>query len=217
MPMSQNLQAAKALIFRITHVQNVPWILENGLHCANGVCDPGFVPIGDGQIIARRRAVQVPVQPYGDLSDYVPFYFTPFSPMMLNIRTGYRGVIRRSNEEIAILVSSLHRVSACGAEFVFTDRHALAAAAMARFSSDLADLEEYVPWPLLQARDFQRDPEWPEKVERYQAEALVHRHLPAEALLGIICYTDNVAAILRRSVADCGLETQIHVKQGWYF
>lgn len=30
------LNASDAYIFRITHVQNVPWILANGLHAATG-------------------------------------------------------------------------------------------------------------------------------------------------------------------------------------
>jgi hypothetical protein len=38
------------------------------------------------------------------LADYVPFYFTPFSPMMLNINTGRGAVPRRPNSEICILV-----------------------------------------------------------------------------------------------------------------
>ena len=41
-----------AHIFRITHIDNVPWILKHGLHCqSSGTKDPNFVPIGlAGQI-----------------------------------------------------------------------------------------------------------------------------------------------------------------------
>ena len=41
----------------------------------------------------------------GTLNDYVPFYFTPFSIMMYNIKTGYGGIKHVPNEKIAILVS----------------------------------------------------------------------------------------------------------------
>lgn len=214
--MSNNLIAKKALIFRITHVSNLPWILENGLHCANAHQDAGFVPIGDPDIIARRQTMTVPAPPGGSLSDYVPFYFTPHTPMLYNIRTGHRGITRRDNKEIVILVSSLHKVREYDGAFVFTDRH-VAAAAMARFSSNLADLEDFVPWDLLRARDFRRDPEWPDKLERYQAEALVYRHLPVEALLGIVCYSDEVAEELTRHVTEQRLHTEVHVRPGWYF
>ncbi len=35
------LSPDKALIFRITHIANMPWILANGLHCPNSdIRDP---------------------------------------------------------------------------------------------------------------------------------------------------------------------------------
>ncbi len=126
--MATALQPDKALIFRITHRSNIPWILENGLHCANGLQDPQFVPIGDREIIVHRQEKTVPIPPGGPLSDYVPFYFTPHPPMLYNIKTGCRGVTQRSNEEVVILVSSLHKVLEHGGTFVFTDRHAAASA-----------------------------------------------------------------------------------------
>jgi len=33
--MTENLNPERALIFRIVHVANVPWILDHGLHCKN--------------------------------------------------------------------------------------------------------------------------------------------------------------------------------------
>ena len=45
---------------------------------------------------------------------------------------------------------------------------------------------------ILQNKDFKRDPDDPEKLERYQAEALVYNNIPVEAFIGIVCYTDTV-------------------------
>ena len=91
--MANNLTAEKALIFRITHIGNVPWILRHGLRCKNSeVQDPNFVRIGNLELIQRRTARNIPVLPGGTLSDYIPFYFTPFSMMMYNIKTGYGGI-----------------------------------------------------------------------------------------------------------------------------
>ena len=61
------------------------------------------------ELIDKRSRRVVEVGPGGTLSDYVPFYFTPFSIMMYNIKTGFGGVPRVANEEIVILVSSLSR------------------------------------------------------------------------------------------------------------
>lgn len=72
----------------------------------------------------KRARHPVPMSPGGFLNDYVPFYFTPFSVMMRNIRSGRGGVQQRENEETLILVSSLHHLSAQERPFLFTDSHA---------------------------------------------------------------------------------------------
>lgn len=213
--MSKDLNPEKALIFRIVHLDNVPWLLANGLHCSNSdTVDPNYVSIGNPELIQKRdqRIVQCP--PGGTLSDYVPFYFTPYSPMLYNIVTGYGGIHKRSNEEIIILASSLHFLEEKNLRFVFSDRHAYLAAA--RFYSDLARLDQ-IDWPLLQKRDFRRDPDDPGKLERYQAEALVYEGLPVDALRGIVCYNDSVAARLEIDLAERGLEIPLAIKPLWYF
>ena len=118
------LSAEKALIFRITHIDNVRWILHNGLHCRNGEQDPSFVTIGEPEIIERRNGRSVPVEPSGTLSDYIPFYFTPFSPMAYKIKTGL-GVTAVPSSDLVVLVASLRELAdKHDARFLFTDRHA---------------------------------------------------------------------------------------------
>ena len=209
------LNPEKALIFRITHVDNVPWILSNGLHCrSSDLLDPNFVNIGNLELIDKRQHRVVDIPPSGTLSDYVPFYFTPFSPMMLNIKTGWGGITKRSNQEIAIMVSSLHKLADGGRRFVFSDRHAYLQAA--QFYSGLAELNR-IDWAILQARNFKRDSDDMDRFERYQAEALVHRHMPVESLLGIVCYDAVVKRGLDALVADCDIGLKIVAKPGWYF
>src|ERR1035437_6684336 len=73
--MSKDLNPQKALIFRIVHRDNVPWILDHGLHCRNsGNVDPNYVEIGNPDLISKRNHHFVPKPPGGTLSDYVPFY-----------------------------------------------------------------------------------------------------------------------------------------------
>ncbi len=213
--MSNNLNAKKALIFRVVHRDNVPWILENGLHCANSAVQaPSYHTIGNPDIIEKRQHREVPIPPGGTLSDYVPFYFTPYSPMMLNIKTGYAGVAKVPNKEIVIFVSSLHKLTELGHAFVFADRHAYLRSA--DFYSDLDDLQ-HIDWTLLQNRDFKRDPNDPEKVERYQAEALVHQHLPVAAIIGTVCYTQTAETQIKQLLGEHGLDFQVVTKPGWYF
>lgn len=213
--MTLNLTAEKALIFRITHIENVPWILKNGLHCKNSALqDPDFVRIGNLDLIQRRTTRDVPVSPGGKLSDYIPFYFTPFSMMRHNIRTGYGGIRKFPAAELAFLVSSLHNLAACGVPTVFSDRHAYLQTA--RFFTSLDDLY-YIDWGILQRRDFRRDVDDPEKTDRYQAEALVHKHLPVEQLEGIVCQSENEKGTLERQREKVGLDLRIVSRPGWYF
>lgn len=210
-----NLNPEKALIWRITHRQNIPWILANGLHAGNGaVRSQNWMTIGNEDLINRRGHRTVPLPPQGVLNDYVPFYFTPFSPMMYNIYTGRGGVKKVSNTDIVILVSSMYRVAEIGLPFVFTDRHAYPVTT--NYYNNLADLTA-IDWALLQQRNFQRDPDDPEKVERYQAEALIHKHMPINALLGAVCYTQNVQQELQEQANGLGVKLDIHCIPGWYF
>lgn len=210
-----NLNPDKALIWRITHRQNLPWILVNGLHTGNGGArSPDWVTIGNEELIDRRAHRQVPLPPGGVLNDYIPFYFTPFSPMMYNIYTGRGGVRKVANTDIVILVSSLHKVEKLGLPFVFTDRHAYPVTA--NYFNELQYLKE-IDWPLLQQRNFQRDPEDPEKVERYQAEALIHEQMPISALLGAVCYTKQVKQKLQEQTKELGVQLDIHCLPSWYF
>jgi len=213
---SQTLTPEKALIFRITHRDNVPWILENGLHCQNsGIANPDHVSIGNAELIALRQHREVDIAPGGTLADYIPFYFTPYSPMLLNIKTGYAGIRQRNNAEIVVLVSSLDALRANGVRYVYTDRHAYLRTA--GFFDDPAQLGTVVDFAALQRRDFHRDPEQPDKVERYQAEALAHRFVPVGALLGIGCYTAAIKTELESTCHEPGVKVKFVHRAEWYF
>ncbi|WBL70681.1 DUF4433 domain-containing protein [Serratia liquefaciens] len=208
----KSLNPQKALIWRIVHKDNLPWILANGLYAGSSQKKAAdWVSIGNMELIERRKQRKVPVAPGGTLNDYIPFYFTPFSPMLYNIHTGRGGVARQANEDIVILVSSLHRLQQQELIYVFTDRHAYTP--MAGYYSHLAQLDK-IDWELLQQRNFHREPDKPEQIERYQAEALVHQHLPVAALLGIVCYSSTLQEKLQK---EFGHLLNIQCLPGWYF
>lgn len=70
---------------------------------------------------------------------------------------------------------------------------------------------------MLQNRDFKRDVYDPGKFERYQAEALVHRHLAVTALSGIICHGDAQKTTLLDEIEKRRQTLQALVKPNWYF
>ena len=212
-PMSW-LTPEKAYIFRIVHLDNIPWLLDHGLHCANSaVQDPHFVPIGNTDVISRRATRQIEVSPGGTISDYVAFYFTPSSLMLFNILTGFQ-VPKKSKDEIVILVSSLHRLASRGIDFVLTDRNAVLKTA--QFSNDIARLD-WINWQDLQNRDFRVDPNRPDKKERYMAEVLVYQHLPRESLLGMVGNSASVEDSLKREASVRNLKIRTLTRPSWYF
>jgi hypothetical protein len=134
--------------------------------------------------------------------------------MLLNIKTGYNGILKRAPDEIVILVTNLHRLRELGIRFIFTNQHAYPP--NADFYDDLARLDR-IDWTILQNSDFKRDLDDPGKVERYQAEALVHQMLPMNALVGIAC--NDAAGVLDLSglVAAHGLAVPVAARPRWYF
>ena len=203
------LSEEHAYIFRITHIDNVRWILRHGLHCRNSnEADPNFVTIGLTDLIERRHRHGVPIAPGGTLSDYVPFYFTPFSPMAYNIYTGQRGVNKVRRRDIVVLVASLRDLADAGVPFVFTDRHAVLDYAEFFGSKELAHLDQ-IDWHNLRKRDFQRDNANPDKMDRYQAEALIHNHLPIERLRLIACWRGEEVERVQAWAAEAGVDVRV--------
>lgn len=132
---------------------------------------------------------------------------------MLNIVTGYN-VKKVPADEIVIFVSSLRHVADHGIPFVFTNQHAYPP--MAEYFTDTARLNE-IDWPLLQSRNFKHDPDDPGRKERYQAEALIWKHVPVDALMGVCCYTTAVEQHLRAEVEQCCLGLKVAAQRNWYF
>lgn len=134
--------------------------------------------------------------------------------MLYNIVTGHNGVKQLPSREIVILTGSLRRLAEHNVSLLITDRHAALAAA--KFTAGASGLER-IDWPLLQARDFSRDPNDPGKIERYQAEVLVHRHVPVPALDAIVCRGPSQQAELEHLVGTLGSHVDVASKPDWYF
>lgn len=113
-------------IFRMIHYSNLEFILEHGLHTKNSLaCDPNYINIGDVQLIEQRQNFHVGINPPGgDLGDYIPFYFGGHSPMLLNIKTGYRGIQQRPQDELIYIVCRISEIVSQCPEWCFTDGHA---------------------------------------------------------------------------------------------
>ena len=71
--------------FRILHKDNMPHVMKYGLvHNDSPFARDSFVPIGDMSVMDVRSTKQLPDGSF--LSEYIPFYFGPRSPMLYNIQ-----------------------------------------------------------------------------------------------------------------------------------
>jgi len=212
--MANWLTQANGFAFRIVHRQNLSGVLASGLHARNAPgASSSYVNIGNAELIDKRGRRVVPIPPAGVLNNYVPFYFTPFSPMAYNIKTGYN-VTKRPNDDIIILVAKYADLVAAGLTVIYTDRHAYLQAA--RYFSGSASLGQ-IDWPLLQSRSFKRDPSDPEKMDRYQAELLVHGHVPLTALNAIVTHSAAVREEVQNAVDEAGCGLKVTAVPGIYF
>jgi ssDNA thymidine ADP-ribosyltransferase, DarT len=209
--MSYELTPEKARIWRIVHINNLGSIFKHGFLSRNSSALIGkYTEIGNQALIQKRTSREVPIAPGGTLSDYVPFYFTPFSPMLYNIKTGV-GVVKQEMDDIVIFATSLHKLKEMKVPFVFTDRHAYLLTA--QFFREVKDVEK-IDWLPLQQRNFKKDN--PDRFEKYQAEALVYQQVPFEALTGVVCYSDNTRTKVEQAANEEGLKLNIFTRPKWF-
>jgi hypothetical protein len=128
------------------------------------------------------RAVRhVPDPPGGVIHDYVPFYFAPRSPMLRAIEGGRVTGCQWRQADIVHLETTVERVTAGRAEFVFYDRNATLP--YSQPYADLANLD-VVAWDLLTEHpqldgfckywhDRPSVDRYADRMERRQAEFLV--------------------------------------------
>ena len=139
-------------ILRLIHIDNLGLCLaRGGLHAPNHQPGDGleYRAIHSLAVQASRHDRAIPCGPGGSMHDYVPFYFGPLSPMMLNLKTGRVAGYEEGQEPLIYLVSTAQKVQESGAGFVFSDGHGLAA-----FTEWFDDLEflGQIDWQVVAAR-----------------------------------------------------------------
>lgn len=203
-------------LFRMTHIENLRIILRDGMYAPNVRRYPEYINIGDESLIEQRGELQVPVAPGGVLSDYVPFYFGGRSPMLLNIKTGHRGLKQREQREIVFVCSHIETVARACPEFCFTDGHAKDR--LTAFYNNLADLDK-VDWKAVDLTYWISTEEEPDNMRRKQAEFLVKTHVPLSCLSGFIVLDDSASQAVNTIMKETGICLPVHVdsKRKYYY
>ena len=99
----------------MTHIENIPHILAQGfVHKDSLLASSSYVAIGDQSLINARNQKKVAGR---TISEYIPFYFGPRSPMLYRIQTGYN-VTQRHPQEIVYCVLKLETIIASPLQYI---------------------------------------------------------------------------------------------------
>jgi hypothetical protein len=180
---------ANIWLYRITHIANLEHDLLHGLHIAkssNG--NPHYLQIGDSSLITYRKEIAAPDPPGGTLSDFIPFYFGPRSPMLFQIASGWEDIRKYPQEEIIYYISSLNLIKSAGLEYFFTDGHARSRTSTA-YTND-ADLEK-LDWDVIYSSIWKSDESDLRRKEKKQSEFFVKKYVPFDCIQHIGVYNKN--------------------------
>ncbi len=196
-------------VYRIVHVDNVEYILRNGMFARqHHDADPNYINIGDSTLIAQRNDYAVPIEPGGNLGHYIPFYFGPLSPMLLNIKTGYRGIIKRPQADIIYICCNVDVIIAKCDEWCFTNGHAKNN--ISEFYNEIEFLDE-IDWDIVRERYWNNNEQDFDRMRRKQAEFLVKNTVPVNCIDRIIVYNDQRRTQLRKMIKDFELDIRVLV------
>lgn len=216
-------------LFHITALANLPVICAAGaLVSKNQGASAGiaYQNIAHAGAQGARAQRQVPNPPGGAVHDYVPFYFAPRSPMLSAIHHGKVAGCSLRQEDIVHLETSVERVMADGRAFVFYDRNATLA--FSKAYTDPSKLDEVIAWDLLTeppaldgfCKYWHNRPDsmhYADRMERRQAEFLVHGRVLLTTLTRVGVIDDTRANEVRSMFAAVGIELPVQVMRDWYF
>lgn len=197
--------------FRLTHIDNIQYILSHGLvRSVSTLRDENYVPIGDVQVIQIRKDRKY----HGYcLSDYMPFYFGPRSPMLYVIQHGFNGVRKVAPENIVYCVVRIGDIIKNNINCIFTDGHALSSLTNYYSKNELAILDRFIKYDDVYSAYWNSEMDIDLK-RRKEAELLINDDLPVQYIRGFVVYNETA----KTRLINIGVAAElIVVKPGFYF
>ena len=197
-------------IFRMVHYSNIGYILNHGICSKNHpLADPDYMNIGDTTLVEQRETYPVRIiPPGGNLGDYVPFYFGGHSPMLLNIKTGYRGIRQWPQQDIVFICCKIETVIQQCDEWCFTDGHAKNR--ITAYYNDIQDLHK-IDWDTARAQQWQATKDDRDRFRRKQAEFLVKDFVPIECIHALYVRNQKKKEDVEAIVSNLGLNIPVKV------
>jgi ssDNA thymidine ADP-ribosyltransferase, DarT len=195
------MDLAEIKVYRITHIDNMPHILQNGItHRNSPNHNPNFVAIGDISLINTRDNKQITVDngdflnfdaPTITLGNFIPFYFGVKMPMLYVIQNGGNFVTKSTPaSKIIYLVCSVSQLIKSGGNYYFSDGHATDNLTTFYDKNRVDDLPKIIDLHAV------RESYWGGQdnlnlKRKKQAEFLVSNDIEPNLILGFGCYDET--------------------------
>lgn len=187
---------ANRSLYHITHINNLPNVIEYGLLSKNEMDRIGIVHkgIAHESIQDRRSTMEVPCGDGGVVHDYVPLYFCKRSPMLFAVNKRYS-----IEKNILYLEFPIHILETCNG--VLTNFSANASTTPDFF--DNPSVLHILNWKAIDAR-YWSTPDYPSSYTKKdkQAEALFYKRLPLKQLKKIVVYDKQCKQEVERIFAS---------------
>ena len=206
-------------ILRFVHIENLATLIQRGgLHAPNTTPDDGLAYRNTHSAVVQhaRSDVRIPCGRRGTIHDYVPFYFGPLSPMLLNLKTGRVEDYTEGQAPLIYLVSTAQAISGAGLPFAFSDGHGLAT--FSGWYDNLSRLEE-VDWDVVYERYWADTNEDPDRKRKKQAEFLVHDFCPWQLIQEIVVINNSVKQRVEQEMQRFpkSMRPPVRVDSSWYY
>jgi ssDNA thymidine ADP-ribosyltransferase, DarT len=194
-------------IYHVTHVSNLPGILEQRAIIAGA--EP-HLDLSPAALREERAEISVPGSRELRLTDFVPFFLSPDAGLWQSLRSGHDhprvSAAGRAADplEFVFLVSTVRHVIAIDPVFALADGNAEASAT--RFATTREDAERML-YRLRAESDSER---------LHNAELLVAGRLPLESVTLIGVANDKVRATVRDVLAGSDFTPKISVYPPWF-
>lgn len=207
------LDLSRVFLYRMTHIQNIPHILQHGItHIRSSKRNIDYVPIGDGSLIAARN--KFPLNNGKTLGDYIPFYFGPRMPMLYVMQNGFNGVNPVHPRDIVYCVTSIGVIEEQKLSYIFSDGHAVDGFSTFYNSDDVKRIEEIIDWEAVK-RKYWKDENDLDLKRRKEAEFLVEGDMPPATLIGFVAHSKESAEIIKK-MQNFGNQ-KIVIQTNYYF
>jgi hypothetical protein len=203
-------------VFRIIHVSNVEYLLTHGIFTKQSdQADPDYINIGDGTLIAQRKDYPVDISPPGGtLGEYIPFYFGPLSPMLFNIKTGFRRIGILSQEDILYICCKVELLTENCSAWCYTDGHAKHT--ITEFYNNLEHLDA-IDWDIVSEKYWRNTEDDSDRLRRKQAEFLVKYHVPVNCIDKIIVLNEEKQNYVQNIIQRLGLGIEVTINPNYHF